>query len=147
MKQGDMEVIVKGLAPVMIELVRRAVQPVADRMAYLEARQAPQGEPGPPGKDGFALDDFDIRPCDDGRSIVLSFQQGEVRNEFELTFPVPIYRGVYKTDEEYVPGDSTTFGGSLWIAERKTTAKPDTPDSGWRLAVKRGRDGKDAKVG
>lgn len=37
-----------------------------------------------------------------------------------------------------------TFGGSIWIAQRDTTVKPgDGAD--WRLAVKRGRDGSDAK--
>jgi collagen type III alpha len=56
-----------------------------------------------------------------------------------------IDRGVYKAGETYEPGDAVTWGGSLWIAQKQTDAKPDTPESGFRLAVKRGRDGKDAK--
>jgi hypothetical protein len=36
-----------------------------------------------------------------------------------------------------------TFGGQWYIAQTKTKAKPgESPD--WRLAVRRGRDGKDA---
>ena len=45
----------------------------------------------------------------------------------------------------YVRGDAVTWGGSLWIAQKETSAKPDSPESGFRLAVKKGRDGKDAK--
>jgi hypothetical protein len=42
-------------------------------------------------------------------------------------------------------GAACTHHGSLWIATRATCSEPGTPDSGWQLAVKRGRDGKDAK--
>jgi hypothetical protein len=68
-----------------------------------------------------------------------------VAHSYELEFPVPIDRGVFKEGEPYVRGDVVTWGGSLWIAQKATSAKPDSPDSGFRLAVKRGRDGKDAK--
>lgn len=96
------------------------------------------------GKDGFDLEDFDCQPVDE-RTIKLMFSRGDAVHSYELEFPVTIYRGVFKLDEDYARGDATTWGGSLWIAEKATSAKPDSPDSGWRLAVKKGRDGKDAK--
>ena len=96
------------------------------------------------GKDGFSLDDFDCQPVDE-RTIKLMFTRGEVMHSFELEFPVTIYRGVFKAEDAYARGDAVTWGGSLWIAEKETNAKPDSPESGWRLAVKKGRDGKDAK--
>jgi hypothetical protein len=37
-----------------------------------------------------------------------------------------------------------SFGGSAFIAQRDTTDKPESSDA-WRLAVKRGRDGKPGK--
>ena len=40
----------------------------------------------------------------------------------------------------YERGDAVTYGGSLWIAQRDTNEYPRGEDSGWRLAVKRGRD-------
>jgi hypothetical protein len=104
------------------------------------------GKPGENGHDGFSLDDFDCQPVDE-RTIKLMFTRGEVMHSFELEFPVIIDRGVYKEGESYVRGDAVTWGGSLWIAQAETKAKPDGPDSGWRLAVKKGRDGKDAKNG
>jgi hypothetical protein len=37
-----------------------------------------------------------------------------------------------------------SWGGSVWHCDEAKGLKPDAPDSGWTLAVKRGRDGKDA---
>lgn len=47
----------------------------------------------------------------------------------------------------YQKGDGVTFGGSFWIAQRATlpAEKPGESDP-WRLSVKRGRDGADAKA-
>ena len=105
------------------------------------------GEKGQDGRDGFGFDDMDACVLDDDRTIELSFRRGEEEKCFTFKWPVPVDRGVYKAGEAYEHGDAVTWGGSLWIAQRQTDAKPDTPDSGWRLAVKKGRDGKDAKNG
>ena len=102
------------------------------------------GEPGKDGADGFGLDEFDVEPVDE-RTIKLAFTRGDTKHSFELQFPVIIDRGVFKAGDTYARGDAVTWGGSLWIAQKETDAKPDGPDSGWRLAVKKGRDGKDAK--
>lgn len=100
----------------------------------------PQGEQG---KAGFSLEDFDVERGDDGRTYVLKFDGGDVRHEYELTFPVPVYCDIYKAGEEYHPGDLVTWGGSLWHCNENTKDKPDVGP--WTLAVKKGRDGKDAK--
>jgi hypothetical protein len=103
------------------------------------------GEDGKAGDPGFSLDDFDIEPGNDGRSYTLKFERGDTVHKYELTFPSPVYCGVFKEGQEYAPGDLVTWGGSLWHCDKGTTAKPGTDD--WTLAVKKGRDGKDAKVG
>lgn len=100
----------------------------------------PQGEQG---KAGFDLEDFDVDRGDDGRTYVLKFDRGDVRHEYELTFPVPVYCGIYKAGEEYQPGDLVTWGGSLHHCDAVTKDKPDVGP--WTLCVKKGRDGKDAK--
>jgi hypothetical protein len=51
------------------------------------------------------------------------------------------WRGVYKQGEIYPAGAWTTHDGSLWIAERDTMDRPGSADSGWKLAVKKGRGG------
>ena len=49
--------------------------------------------------------------------------------------------GIWK-EGAYSVGDGVTSGGSFWIAQTETTAKPGKSDD-WRLAVKRGTDGRD----
>ena len=102
---------------------------------------------GDNGKNGatFTLDDFDIEPYEDGRTFKFCFTNGEEMHSFELCIPSIIDRGVYSTERDYERGDAVSWGGSLWIAQKDGPGKPDTADSGWRLAVKKGRDGKDAK--
>ena len=58
------------------------------------------------------------------------------------------YKGVYETDRTYEAGDAITDGGCVWVAKERTTIRPSyTPESAavWTLAVKRGRDGRDAR--
>jgi len=58
--------------------------------------------------------------------------------------PVMIYQGVYKSGQDYLPGDTVTWGGSLWHCDDQTQDKPgETGSKGWTLATKRGRDGRD----
>lgn len=54
--------------------------------------------------------------------------------------------GIFKADNQYSPGDVTTWDGSMWIAQKATQDKPGTSDA-WRLSVKRGRDGRDGLRG
>lgn len=95
------------------------------------------------GKDGFDLKDFDATLMEDGRTVLLKFEQGDLTHSIELCFPVTIHRGVYRPETEYERGDGVTFGGSTWIANRKTSEKPGEGSGDWTLSVKRGRDGKD----
>ncbi|WP_160051016.1 phage gp6-like head-tail connector protein [Raoultella sp. 18099] len=58
--------------------------------------------------------------------------------------PAMVYRGVFKSGDEYLPGDTVTWAGSLWHCDEITQDKPGEPGSkGWTLAAKRGRDGRD----
>lgn len=101
------------------------------------------GEKGVDGRDGFGLDDFDVEAIDE-RTIKLKFQRGETLHSYDLAFPVPVYRQVFKEGENYTRGDVVTWGGAAWHCEKDTAEKPGTGD-GWSLMVKKGRDGKDAK--
>lgn len=51
------------------------------------------------------------------------------------------YVGEWQEATEYKHGNFCSLGGSMWHAERDTTARPTTEHPDWRLAVKRGRDG------
>ena len=77
-----------------------------------------------------------------GISIKSVLSDGKVITK-SIDIPAMIYRGVF-TPGEYHPGDSVTWGGSLWHCNETTSDKPgESGSKGWTLAVKKGRDGKD----
>lgn len=106
-------------------------------------KKGKNGTDGKKGKDGLGFDDMDVCVLDDDRTIELSFRKGDEEKAFTLKWPTVIDRDVWSEKGEYQRGDGVTWGGSFWIAQRDNPGKPDTKDSGWRLAVKKGRDGKD----
>jgi hypothetical protein len=103
------------------------------------------------GKDGFGLEDFDI--VLEGRSLTMRFSRGDLKVERVLRVPFFDDKGVYRPETKYEKGDGVTFGGHFWIAKKDDPEfKPGDPadvvdgePACWRLAVRRGRDGKGAK--
>lgn len=217
MKQSDIALLMKGMAPVIGELISKSVQPLVERVAELEqtiadipvpkdgrdgvdgadgkngvdgaagrdgingkdgvgladalidqkgalvltmtdgrtkelgvvvGRDGADGAAGKDGRDGFSLDEFDATLMDDGRTVLLSFAQGDTIFKAEMGIPAMIYRGVFKEGQEYERGDTVTWGGSLWHCDADTTLeKPDSPAKHWTLAAKKGRDARPAKEG
>lgn len=104
--------------------LERALRPLGERMATLEARPpvpGPRGEKGEPGTDGA--------PGHDGRDGT----------------PGLTYCGVYVDGRTYEKGDGVTWAGSLWHCNETTLTKPGDGAAAWTLMVKRGRDGKDLR--
>jgi Collagen triple helix repeat (20 copies) len=56
----------------------------------------------------------------------------------EIKTAIPLDAGAWKEGATYSRGDGVSLGGSFWIAQTETTAKPPSDD--WRLAVRSGRD-------
>lgn len=108
--------------------------------------QPKDGEPGKDGRDGLGFDDLQVE-YDGEKTITLKMEKGDVVKEANIVMPIVIDKGIYKEGQTYLPGDGVTWGGSYWICKSESAAKPDSADSGWRLAVKRGRDGKDGLNG
>ena len=100
------------------------------------------GADGKDGSDGLGFEDMSFEFDEHGR-VLAKFQRGDVVKSIRL--PGIIDRGPYKSGESYEKGDSVSYGGSLWIAQGPTGDKPDG-SKGWRLAVKKGRDGKDGQI-
>lgn len=102
------------------------------------------GKDGAPGRDAVPLDELEVRLLEDGRSVEFALGAGDARITRVIKFPVVLDAKVWKTGKSYEQGDGVTYGGQYYIAQRDTEAVPgESPD--WRLAVKRGRDGKDAR--
>ena len=122
-----------------VDTIEERLTALGERTARLEERKPEKGERG---NDGLGIDDMDCAVLDDDRTIELAFRNGETEKVFTLKWPTVIDRGVYRAGQEYAQGDGVTFGGSFWIAQKETGAKPGEGDD-WRLAVKKGRDGRD----
>lgn len=99
---------------------------------------------GKDGDPGLGFDDLDIELVG-ARTLSFVWTRGEQRKEREFVIPWILDSGVYSEGEEYQKGDGVTFGGALWVAQKDTTAKPGSDDT-WRLAVKKGRDGRDLRL-
>lgn len=139
----DVERMVEGrVAAWALDFERRA-QGVLERAVDRMPRPA-DGKDGRDGADGIGFDDLTVEH-DGERGIVLRFARGSEVKEFPLSFPVTIDRGVYKEGSAYQRGDAVTWGGSLWIAQKDSPESKPGMGDGWRLAVKKGRDGKDGK--
>lgn len=99
------------------------------------------GQNGERGPAGFALRDFDTEFRHDDKVLVLKFDGGDTLETHEIFLPYVRDCGVWKEGVEYLQGDGVTWAGSFWTAQKTTAGKPDAGED-WRLAVKRGRDGK-----
>lgn len=98
------------------------------------------------GRDALPLESFDLSLAEDGRTVTVKMQAGDTVLEKSLKIASVIDRGAYKSQFEYECGDAVTHGGSLWIAQQDSPeGAPGMGGKGWRLAVKKGRDGKDLR--
>lgn len=107
------------------------------------------GTDGRDGIDGLGFDDLSVT-YDGERTFTLTFEKGDRVKTFPFSMPIILDRGVYAAGKTYVKGDGVTWGGSFWIAQDDTSAKPGEPGApsrAWRLAVKKGADGKEGKPG
>lgn len=106
------------------------------------------GKDGVDGRDGLGFDDLTVEDDGDGTATI-TFARGEQVKTFAIHLPRVVDKGVYRPDGEFRKGDGVTWGGSFWIAQKDAPAgKPgESGDTEWRLAVKRGRDGKDGAPG
>lgn len=101
-----------------------------------------KGEKGRDGIDGLGFEHLESSYDDHGR-LSLRFCRGDLVKVFRV--PGIVDRGVFTEGDSYVRGDGVSYGGGFWIAQKDTESKPGTETGAWRLAVKQGRDGRDAR--
>lgn len=114
--------------------------------AGLDGKDGLHGKDGKDGLDGFGFDDL-CCSYDGDRTITVAFVRADRTKEFSFKMPFPLDRGVFRAGTIYDRGDSVTYGGSCWIAQKdEPHGKPgESPD--WRLSTKHGRDGKQGERG
>ena len=132
-----------GMASAMIDRDGNLLITLSDGksigLGLVVGKDGAPGKDGAAGRDGFGFDDL-VAAHDGERTLTLTFVKGEAKKEFAFTVPAVIDRGVWR-EGQFKAGDGVSWDGSWFVAQEDTDKKPGTPDSGWRLAAKRGRDG------
>lgn len=101
---------------------------------------------GKDGRDAIDVEGFDMSL--DGRDLTVSLKRGDAVIAIK-SIRVPGFedRGVYRDTEQYEKGDGVSFGGSFFIAQKDHPQGKPEQSRDWRLAIKKGRDGKDGRNG
>lgn len=141
--RNHVEPLTKEVALLRERVAVAEVRPLLPGPAGKDGKDGQNGIDGKDGADGLGWDDFE-EVLEDDRIFVHRYTKGERVKEFRHTLAVPLDRGTWRSESTYVKGDGATFGGSFFIAQRNNPGKPEDGD-GWRLAIKRGRDGRDGK--
>lgn len=133
---------------VIEEEIKKAVEVEVERMkASLESadyadkiakRASNLIEKPKDGKDGLPADSIKFEQ--DGR--ILKVFVGEKSHQIKLESIID--RGVWDSGKAYDKGDGVTSGGNYWIAQKDTKDAPGTSKD-WRMAVRKGRDGRDLR--
>lgn len=113
----------------------------------LDGKDGADGLDGKDGADGLGFEDMDAEYDEYGRMYHV-YRRGDQVKRFRV--PGFVDRGVYKAGDVYEKGDGASWGGEFWIAQETTKAKPGTETGDkrtWRLAVRRGSEGKQGQKG
>lgn len=97
------------------------------------------------GRDAIPLEGFDLSLADDGRTLTVKMQAGETVIEKSVKIAAVLDRGIFKQEGTYEKGDGVTYGGCYWIATVDGPEGVPGVSKDFRLAVKKGRDGKDLR--
>ncbi|HGM6917621.1 TPA: hypothetical protein ACKQDM_005579 [Pseudomonas aeruginosa] len=97
------------------------------------------------GRDALPLESFELELGEDGRTVTVKMQAGDALVEKSVKIASVIDRGVFSAEKSYEQGDGTTYGGCYWIAQKDAPGGVPGGSTDWRLAVKKGRDGKDLR--
>lgn len=103
------------------------------------------GRDGKDGIDGLGFDNWLVE-YDNQRTFTFKCGSGDRLKQFAFDVPFLLDRGVWRAGV-YSQGDCVSYNGSIFIAQKETSAIPKINPADWRLAVKHGRDGKDGKDG
>lgn len=165
-KDADMHSLKEHLSDLVKSIQLPAVPSVEEVAAYFERRfsdlslswerqardtfdkaadRMPIPKNGENGRDAVSLEGFDIELCEDGRTITVKMQAGDTVIEKSLKIASVIDRGVFSAEGSYEKGDGTTYGGCYWIAQKDAPEGVPGGSADWRMAVKKGRDGKDLR--
>ena len=137
-----------------LDAIEARIKAIEERPAPRDGRDGQPGPKGDPGErgydgrdgaDGWSPDHFEFKMEPDGTGH-FAMKRGDEEKTFPFHLPVLVDRGVYKQDSSYLAGHAVTWGGDVWICQVDNPGPPGKDFAGWRLAVRKGRDARSARV-
>ncbi len=122
---------------------------VTKDVGLIHGRDGKDGLPGKNGLDGLGFRDMSA-VWDGERTLIFKFVLEDRVEELSVQIPIVLFRGAWIRGQQYKQGDNVMWEGSSWVAICDTELQPGTGDrkeTGWVMAVRRGRDGDDGKQG
>ena len=105
------------------------------------------GKDGKNGTDGIGFDSFEIEYIAETHEIAI--KATAAGRSKELRHPAGGIRpaGYWREGTRAKAGEAWTHDGSLWIATKETSAKPENGCADWVIGARRGRDGERGQKG
>lgn len=99
------------------------------------------GVDGADGKDGLSLDGFELEYLPESHEIAVKATAGGRTKE--LRYPAGGIRpgGYWREGTKAAANEAWVHDGSLWIATKSTSSKPESRSEDWIIAARKGRDG------
>jgi hypothetical protein len=96
---------------------------------------------GKDGQDGISLDSFDLDYLEETHEVRVKAACGGRTKE--MRYPAGGLRpaGYWREGTKAKACETWVHDGSLWIAIKDTSARPETSADGWIIAARKGRDG------
>jgi collagen type III alpha len=82
---------------------------------------------------------------DEAKGWIFRLANGDRVKERELS--IPFDSKAWQAGTVYPKGAGVTWDGGYWIAQTKTHEQPGEGSPDWRLAVRRGKQGREGKQG
>lgn len=99
------------------------------------------GKDGQNGADGISFEGFDLEYFDETHEVCIKASvAGRTK---ELRYPAGGIRpaGYWREGTKAIAGEAWVHDGSLWIATKANSGKPETQNDSWIIAARKGRDG------
>lgn len=134
-----------GLAGAMIDrdgaLLVTLTNGTVKSLGVVVGKDGTSGADGKDGTDGISLDSFEMDYLEETHEVrIKAACAGRTK---ELRYPAGGIRpaGYWREGTNAKACEAWVHGGSLWIATKDTSAKPETSTKDWFIAARKGRDG------
>lgn len=132
------------IAKYMLDFERRAADTLQKAIDKIPApKDGRDGKDGKDGKDGLSITDL-VREYDPSTHEIVETWRvpgSDVVKTLRYTAGGLHYRGYWNEGTRAKGGEAWTSEGTMWVALKDTSTKPDVGNPDWAVGARKGRDG------